>query len=307
MSAILKGWTSAALADICTRIVDGSHNPPKAAVTGGPMLSAKNVQNRTISFDDFRTISPEDFGIEDRRTFIKSGDVLLTIVGAIGRTAVVENAYPKFRLQRSVAVLKSSEIEPKYLSYALESPKIQNLLQEKAKGTAQKGIYLKALGLLEIPLAPLPEQKRISDKLDATLARIDACRERLARVAPILKRFRQSVLAAATSGQLTADWREQQRHGYAGDDNKELRGNTHVDRLSEVFADNINDAAKPLEKFTGSSNLGEFGWKNAKFNDIGELGRGKSKHRPRNDPRLYGGAYPFIQTGDVTNAKEKIL
>ena len=63
----------------------------------------------------------------------------------------------------------------------------------------------------ELPLAPLNEQKRIADKLDAVLARVDACRERLDRVPAILKRFRQSVLAAATSGKLTEEWRECRR------------------------------------------------------------------------------------------------
>ena len=59
-------------------------------------------------------------------------------------------------------------------------------------------------------LAPLNEQKRIADKLDAVLARVDACREHLDRVPAILKRFRQAVLAAATSGKLTEEWREEQ-------------------------------------------------------------------------------------------------
>lgn len=59
-----------------------------------------------------------------------------------------------------------------------------------------------------LPLPPLPEQKRIADKLDAVLTRVDACRDRLDRVPLILKRFRQSVLAAATSGKLTEDWRQ---------------------------------------------------------------------------------------------------
>jgi type I restriction enzyme S subunit len=54
-------------------------------------------------------------------------------------------------------------------------------------------------------LAPKNEQKRIADKLDTVLTRVDAVNTRLARVAPLLKRFRQSVLAAATSGRLTAD------------------------------------------------------------------------------------------------------
>jgi type I restriction enzyme S subunit len=60
-----------------------------------------------------------------------------------------------------------------------------------------------------LPLAPLAEQQRIADKLDALLARVDACRARLDRGPLILKRFRQAVLAAATSGRLTEDWREE--------------------------------------------------------------------------------------------------
>lgn len=45
------------------------------------------------------------------------------------------------------------------------------------------------------------------------------------------------------------------------------------------------------------------GWKEKSLVEISqEFGRGKSKHRPRNDPRLYGGKYPFIQTGDISKA-----
>ncbi|WP_367367706.1 restriction endonuclease subunit S [Leuconostoc pseudomesenteroides] len=43
-------------------------------------------------------------------------------------------------------------------------------------------------------------------------------------------------------------------------------------------------------------------WEQRKLGEVGSLNRGKSKHRPRNDPRLYGGKYPFIQTGDVAKA-----
>ena len=57
-------------------------------------------------------------------------------------------------------------------------------------------------------LPPQTEQKRIADKLDAILSQVDACRERLDRAPAILKRFRQTFLAAATSGKLTEEWRE---------------------------------------------------------------------------------------------------
>jgi type I restriction enzyme S subunit len=71
----------------------------------------------------------------------------------------------------------------------------------------QKRVPADWLKAVEIPLAPLAEQRRIVSKVEALLARVNAARQRLGRVPAVLKRFRQSVLAAACSGRLTADWR----------------------------------------------------------------------------------------------------
>jgi type I restriction enzyme, S subunit len=173
------------------------------------MLSARNISNRKINFEEYRYISNSDFAMENERTNVQPGDVLLTIVGAIGRIAVVPDAIKPFALQRSVAVLKPNGAAlPQYLAYAIEAPAIQQFLRDNAKGTAQKGIYLKALGRLQLPLAPLAEQQRLADKLDTLLGSIDTCRERLDRVPRILKKFREAVLEAAVSGRLTEEWRE---------------------------------------------------------------------------------------------------
>lgn len=69
--------------------------------------------------------------------------------------------------------------------------------------------HLSSLDIMRIPfpLPPLPEQRRIVAKLEQVLARVDACRARLEQVPTLLKRYRQSVLAAACSGRLTEDWR----------------------------------------------------------------------------------------------------
>src|SRR5207245_2267787 len=69
-----------------------------------------------------------------------------------------------------------------------------------------------------VPLPPLAEQRRIVAKVEALLARVNVARQRLAKVPAILKRFRQSVLAAACSGRLTADWREEGREALSGDE-----------------------------------------------------------------------------------------
>jgi type I restriction enzyme S subunit len=74
-------------------------------------------------------------------------------------------------------------------------------------GTSQPLITQTLVRALELPVPPLAEQRRIVAKVEALLAQVDAARERLEKVPLLLKRFRESVLAAACSGQLTADWR----------------------------------------------------------------------------------------------------
>ncbi len=56
------------------------------------------------------------------------------------------------------------------------------------------------------------------------------------------------------------------------------------------------------EEWRVQNGLSRDGWKKSKLGNLGSLERGRSKHRPRNDPRLFGGSYPFIQTGDVAEA-----
>jgi len=100
-------------------------------------------------------------------------------------------------------------VELQYLFNALMH--VKEDLIAKGQGGAQQNISQGILRDQEIPLAPLNEQRRIAAKLDTTLAAVDDCRQRLDGFEALLKRFRQSVLAAATSGELTREWREERR------------------------------------------------------------------------------------------------
>jgi len=82
-------------------------------------------------------------------------------------------------------------------------------LNELNKATAIPGLNRQDAYQLNVDLPPEAEQRRIAAKLETTLAAVEACRQRLDGVAAILKRFRQAVLAAATSGELTREWREE--------------------------------------------------------------------------------------------------
>ena len=203
------GWVAVTLEDIVTKLVDGSHNPPKKQTSGLPMASAKNIRDGDIDLTDVRLITAEAFEQENSRTQVLPGDILLTIVGAIGRTAVVHDNLPKFTLQRSVAVVRPESVDSSFIAYTFESPNVQKWLDSKAKGTAQKGVYLKTLRQMPLGVPPLLEQKRIVKKINHLKGLSRRARAALEAVEPLLEKFRQSVLAAAFRGDLTADWRAQ--------------------------------------------------------------------------------------------------
>lgn len=162
------------LSEVCLKITDGSHNPPKGQSSGEYyMLSSRNIQENGITFDSARLLSYEDFEQENKRTDVMPGDVLLTIVGTIGRTFVVPEGIKKFTLQRSVAVLKpdKDKLDSKYLMYTLRTR--LKFLEANARGAAQKGIYLNQLKDIDIYLPPLEEQQFIVSKLEDAFIKID--------------------------------------------------------------------------------------------------------------------------------------
>lgn len=164
-------WKKIKLEDVCVKITDGSHNPPHENLGGGYfMLSSRNVFDGYITFNKAKEITEEDFKSEDRRTCIQKGDVLLTIVGTIGRTAIVTDKLPhRITLQRSVAVLKVNKdlLVPEFLNFMLRTEKLQDELIKKSAGVAQKGIYLKQLGVIQIPLPSLELQKEIIERIES--------------------------------------------------------------------------------------------------------------------------------------------
>ena len=80
--------------------------------------------------------------------------------------------------------------------------------QDYVNGGTRLKLTQKNMRQIPILVAPLAEQRVIADKLNSLLAQVEMTKERLDRVPDILKRFRQSVLAAAVSGRLTEEWRE---------------------------------------------------------------------------------------------------
>lgn len=203
---IPESWCWEKLGTLSTKLTDGSHNPPKDAGAGVPMLSSQNVNFGRIDFSTpSRFVTHEDFELEDARTQIEPDDVLLTIVASLGRPAVVPKGAPKFALQRSVAVIRT-ELFPHYLCLHLASPYCLAYYDEHGKGTAQKGIYLGQLSELPIAVPPIAEQHRIVAKVDELMALCDQLEAQHNNAADAHEQLVSHLLSTLTQSQDAADF-----------------------------------------------------------------------------------------------------
>ncbi len=152
---------------------------------------------------------------------LMTGDILVEISGGgpdqpVGRTVLIDNRVISqhngkdivctnfLRLARPV-----TNICPYYLNGFLRNFYLSGeIIKYQGGSNNLRNLKFKEYSTINIPLPPLAEQKEIATLLDNLLAQVDTLKTRLDAIPNILKRFRQSVLAAAVSGKLTAEWRE---------------------------------------------------------------------------------------------------
>jgi type I restriction enzyme S subunit len=162
---IPENWKWVRLGEVAIKITDGSHNPPPKKSSGYYVISAKNVKNGKIIFDNVdRYTDEEGFLKENSRTNIKRGDIIMGIIGgSIGNIAIY-NHDEKVIAQRSIAIIDTLA-NNEFIKVILQSPLIQHQLKNTSS-TAQGGVYLGTINEILIPFPPLEEQKRIVKKIE---------------------------------------------------------------------------------------------------------------------------------------------
>ena len=146
-----EDWEQCKLGDLLILLKDGSHGTHKNTSEGVYLLSAKNIKNGRINImPDDRIISWDDYNVIHKSYELQSGDILLTIVGSIGETAIY-NLKTKVTFQRSVAFLRpNSKLKNGFLYTLINTDRFQNQLQTKQVVSAQPGIYLGDLASINI-------------------------------------------------------------------------------------------------------------------------------------------------------------
>ena len=173
-------WVWCRLDEISVKITDGEHQTPNRTNCGIKLLSAKNVRDGYLDFENIDFISKEDHIKISQRCNPENGDLLIVSVGAtIGRSTII-NTLEEFSIVRSVALIKLIRKQMnRFLKYVFDSPILQNEISNRSWGTAQPCLYLNQIKEINIPIPPLFEQKRIVEKLDKLMQKCDELEENI--------------------------------------------------------------------------------------------------------------------------------
>jgi len=174
-----------------------------ASIKGGiPTLRSSDVRWLYIDNNDVKTIDPS-IASQYSRTFLKGGEIVITVRGTLGGIAVVPQSMAGYNISREVAVLPiRSDLDAKYFCYAIASIWSQNWLSEVTKGVAYTGFNIRDLKRLPLPLPPLAEQHEIIRRVGLLFERADAFDQEVVAAGLRCEQLTQAVLGKAFRGEL---------------------------------------------------------------------------------------------------------
>ncbi|EPF3189795.1 restriction endonuclease subunit S [Vibrio cholerae] len=233
----------------------------------------------------------------------------------------------------------SEDVNPAYVYLFVRSPLFRAKGEASMTGTAgQKRLPTDYFALCAMPLPPTEEQSRIVAKVDELMVLCDQLEAQQQKRRTLQNHLRQATLQAVAASQspheLQDNWQRLQDNFEqlfsAPEDVEDVRrlamelavrgllteqrdtdesANHILLRCAEEYKDLVRNGEikrrKPLPEIDASQAPFELpkGWVWARFPELGIFGRGKSKHRPRNDSKLFSpGIYPLVQTGEVARA-----
>lgn len=185
-NSLLQGWVECSLGEILTakkgKKPSSVINEPRAGYV--PYILIDEMEGKPI----------RNYTNDPKVSIIDETEVLLVWDGSIGKCG----SGMKGAIGSTLVGLKAlGGIQTKFLEYTIKQQ--NNFIKETSTGTGLQHINKDFFEICKIPLPPLAEQHRIVTKLDAVMQKVESNKQRLEKIPKLLKRFRQSVLAAAVN------------------------------------------------------------------------------------------------------------
>ena len=211
---IPQGWEWCRFSSIYKTLTDGTHSTPHYTESGIPFLSVKDMSSGILRFNNTKYISENEHIELSKRCHPQKGDLLLSKVGTTGIPLIIETE-KEFSIFVSLALIKftSIPIDKRFLIHLINSPLVQEQVQENTRGVGNKNWVLTAIANTLILLPPLNEQLRISDKIDELspiISKYAMSQQRLENLnANINGLLRKSILQEAIQGKLVPQIKEE--------------------------------------------------------------------------------------------------
>lgn len=289
-------------------VAPGRPRVSPAAQSDLPFLGMEHVQARTMKI--LGSVSAKQ--MKSASVHFQPGDVLY------GRlrpylNKVARPDFEGFCSAEFIVFPESPHLCQSFLQYRLNATDFVSYASHLNDGDRPRVDFQRIAGF-EVAVPPIEEQHRIVAKIEELFTQLDTAVAALERVRINLKRHRASILKAAVEGKLTEAWRaahpdvepasellrhiltarQQRREGGEMADYPKA-GKTPPNGWPAKYKEPGRSEAEGLPALPA-------GWCWATLSQLGDLDRGRSRHRPRNAAHLYGGPYPFVQTGDVRQA-----
>ncbi|EAP7867365.1 4'-phosphopantetheinyl transferase [Salmonella enterica] len=197
------------LIDVTKKITDGEHLTPKTINSGIPLLSAKDVQENELLFDNVKYLSDTIAAKALNRCKPEKNDILIVSRGAtVGRTHLVSTS-KTFCLMGSVLLIKldTEQVVPEYMKLIFNDISGQQQLVSASGATAQQAIYIRDVKEFSFELISLHEQHEIVRRVEQLFAYADTIEKQVNNALTRVNNLTQSILAKAFRGELTAQWR----------------------------------------------------------------------------------------------------
>lgn len=153
---------------------------------GIDFLRVENINDDgTICHDDMMHVTEETHTGFLKRSILEENDILVSIAGTLGKTAIVKNDDLPLNTNQAVAFVRlkdNGEVSREYIRYAIDTPVIQNMLLSKTKVTAIPNLTLEIISECLIPFPPLAEQQRIVEQIESLFSKLDEAKEKAQEV-----------------------------------------------------------------------------------------------------------------------------
>ena len=330
------GWEWVRLGDIIDYVNGYAFSSKDFATQGVGVVKIGDIQQGKVASEFMSRVSEDVVDGLDTRLQVINGDLVIAMSGATTGKLGFNETEEVFYLNQRVGKIVPFIISKKFLYLDLTTKIADNL--KISFGSAIPNLSTEQINSIVTAIPSLAEQHRIVAKVDELMALCDQLEAQHSNAAEAHEKLVSHLLGTLTQSQSTDDFNANWQRIAAHFDTL-FTTETSIDALKQtllqlavmgklVLQDANDEPAsellkriqaekaklvaegkikkdKPLAAIGDDEKPFELphGWEWARFPELGEFGRGKSKHRPRNDPKLFNpGIYPLVQTGEVARA-----